>query len=98
MKRWFAVLAVLALVAAACGDSDDEATPTPTTAATPETAAPEPDITEAPAAEGTVADLAITEVVFGDHVTITNLGAAPVSVDSDSWPAASYSGVSRSRR
>ncbi len=86
MKRWFAVLAVLALVAAACGDSDgDDTTPTtaaPTTeAATPETGAPEPDISDEPAEEGSVTDLAITEVVFDDHVTITNLSDAPVSVD-----------------
>ena len=87
MKRWSALLAVLALVVAACGDSGEDTTPTtaatPTTvAATPETAAPEPDITDAPAAaEGTIADLAITEVVFGESVTISNLGTGPVSVD-----------------
>ena len=86
MKRWFVALAVLALVAAACGDSDDgddaETPTTTTTEATAETAAPEPDITEAPpAVSGSPSDLAITEVVFGDHVTITNLGDAPVSVE-----------------
>ena len=35
--------------------------------------------TESPV-EG-VADIAVTEVVFGDHVTVTNLGAGSVSLD-----------------
>ncbi len=92
MKRWISLLAVLALVAAACGGDDDGADtttqPTPTTtttvAATTTTEAPTttsaPPTTQAPAA-GSTADLAITEVVFGDHFTITNLGDAPVDVD-----------------
>jgi hypothetical protein len=81
MKRWLLLLAVLALVAAACGDSDEgDAAPT-TEAATAETGAPEPDITEEPAAAGSVTDLAITEVAFDGQITITNLGDGVVSVD-----------------
>ncbi len=80
MKRSFAILAVFVLVAAACGDSDDGDT-TATDAAVQETGAPEPDTSEPAVASGSVADLAITEVVFGDHVTITNLGSDAVSVD-----------------
>ncbi len=82
MKRWMLVIAVLALVAAACGDSDDSGDePATQDTAAPETAAPEPDVTDAAVASGTAADLAITAVVFDDHVTITNLGSDPVSVD-----------------
>ena len=92
MKRWFALLAVLALVAAACGstNNDDAATTQPaptTTQPAPTTTQPAPATTQPiptttqPPAEGSVADLAITEVVFGDHFVITNLGEAPVSVD-----------------
>jgi hypothetical protein len=97
MKRWLIALVVLGLVAAACGSDDgdgDSTTAAPAAVAT--TAAPDapaatdppaetqpPAATEAPApaAEGTVADLAITEVVFGEHVTITNLGDSTVNID-----------------
>ena len=92
MKRWFSLLAVLALVAAACGGDDGAASttqPAPTTtqpAPTTTTTQPAPTTTAAPSttqapAGGSTADLAITEVVFGDHFTITNLGDAPVDVD-----------------
>lgn len=97
MKRLLVLLAVLALVAAACGGGDDEADttqpasgttqPAPTTTqAAPTTTQPAPtttvaSTTSAAPAAGSTADLAITEVVFGDHVTITNLGSAPVNVD-----------------
>lgn len=74
MRRWLGVLMVVAVVTAACGDSDggEEGT-------TP--GAQEPDSTNAAMAQGSVADLAITGVVFGDHVTITNLGDDAVSVE-----------------
>ena len=39
---------------------------------------------EPAAASGSTADLAITEVVFNDHLTITNLGSA---VGAGLWPA-----------
>ncbi len=92
MKRWFSLLAVLALVAAACGGDDGAASttqPAPTTtqpAPTTTTTQPAPTTTAAPSttqapAGGSTADLAITEVVFGDHFTITNLGDSPVDVD-----------------
>ena len=91
MKRWLSLLAVLALVAAACGDGDDGVAattqPAPTTTQpAPTTTQPAPTTTAAPTTtqappEGSTADLAITEVVFGDHFTITNLGAGPVDVD-----------------
>ena len=92
MKRWFSLLAVLALVAAACGGGDDDtattqaavattqAAPTTTTTQPAPTTTAAPPTTDAPAA-GSTADLAITEVVFGDHFTITNLGDSPVDVD-----------------
>ena len=31
-------------------------------------------VTTEPPVEGSVADIAVTEVIFGDHVTVTNLG------------------------
>ncbi len=94
MKRWFSLLAVLALVAAACGGGDDgeSATTQPaptTTQPAPTTTQPAPTTTQPapttttttqPPATGSTADLAITEIVFGDHFTITNLGGAPVDV------------------
>lgn len=92
MKRWFSLLAVVALVAAACGGGSDggasattQAAPT-TTQPAPTTTQPAPTTTQAttttqPPATGSKTDLAITEVVFGDHFTITNLGDAPVDVD-----------------
>lgn len=94
MKRWFSLLAVLALVAAACGGGDDGASattqPTPTTTQpAPTTTQPAPTTTQPatttttttqPPATGSTADMAITEVVFDDHFTITNLGDAPVDV------------------
>ena len=94
MKRWFSLLAVFALVTAACGSGDDGASvttqPAPTTTQqAPTTTQPAPTTTQPapttttttqPPATGSTADLAITEVVFGDHLTITNLGDAPVDV------------------
>ncbi|MEE8332173.1 MAG: hypothetical protein V3R84_10430 [Acidimicrobiia bacterium] len=70
MRRYLGVFMVVAMAAAACGDSGEESA-----------GAQEPDSTNAATAQGSVADLAITEIVFGDHVTITNLGDAAVSVD-----------------
>ena len=75
MKRWFILIAVLAMIAVACGD-DDSAPMT-----TEETGSTEPDDSGSGVASGVPSDLAITEVVFGDHVTITNLGTDAVSVD-----------------
>ncbi len=84
MKRWFSLLAALALVAASCGGGSDGGA-SATTQPAPTTTQPAPTTTQAttttqPAATGSTADLAITEIVFGDHFTITNLGGAPVDV------------------
>ena len=77
MRRSIAIAAAMALIVAACGDSGDTAEgPTAT-----ESGTQEPSITDPDTAQGSVADLAITEVVFGDHVTITNLGSSAVSVE-----------------
>ncbi|NND12916.1 MAG: hypothetical protein HKO10_03050 [Acidimicrobiia bacterium] len=39
------------------------------------------DTTPSPTGGGAVGDIAITAIEFGSHVTLTNLGADPVSVD-----------------
>ena len=84
MRRLSVVLAVAVLVLAACG-SDSDGSPEvtePDVQQSSTTGAQEPDINEDPATTaGGQGDLAITEVVFGEHVTITNLGSEPVSVD-----------------
>lgn len=75
MKRWMVLVAVGMLVLSACSDSDDAES-----GSTAPDGSQEPAISDAPTAGGSVADLAITEVVFGDHVTVTNLGADAVSL------------------
>ena len=92
LHRWMATAAFVALAAAGCGSDAAETTrPAPTNAqasvTTSETTQAAPDTTvttsEPPdvSEEGSATDLAVTEVVFGEHVTITNLGGGSVNVD-----------------
>ena len=78
MKRYLLVITALSLLAGACGDETDAAN-APTT--TQEEGSTEPDNTEPARSSGLSDDLAITDVVFDDHVTVTNLGPDAVSVD-----------------
>lgn len=83
MKRLLVVIAVSALAATACSsdnNSDGDLAAVDETIAE-DAGTQEPDIDEPAFASGGTADLAITEVVFDDHLTITNLGADAVSVD-----------------
>lgn len=84
MRRQTATkLAILAagllLVAAACGDDADTtaATAPPTTAAEPTTTL---DSGRDDVGEGTIADVVITDVVFDQHVTLTNTGSGTVDI------------------
>ncbi len=95
LVRLVAVLAAVVLIAAACGDDDgsapdDTATTTAASAdgdqagtgqadATTSSAAPTTTAT-IPATGEPIGSLAITEVVFGEHVTITNIGAEAVDL------------------
>ena len=93
MRCWLVLVTLIAATVAGCGDDaaivpDQSASPPTTTAASSSpsstsssapTSAP-PVTTESPV-EGSVTDIAVTEVVFGDHVTLTNLGAGSVSLD-----------------
>lgn len=74
--------AVTTTAAAEAPAATDPPTETQPPATNPPATSP-PAGTEAPAG-GTVTDLAITEVVFGDHVTITNLGDGTVNIE-DLW-------------
>lgn len=92
LDRWKATVTFAILVAAGCGGDAPETTPpastnaeAPVTSSETTQAAPDTTVTtsEPPAAsvEGSVTDLAVTEVVFAEHVTITNLGGGSVNVD-----------------
>lgn len=84
MRRWIAVATMVIASAASCGDDDsiasDETTTTRSTTTTAETTTTPPPTTAQPVV-GSVADIAVTEVVFGDHVVLTNLGQGSVSLD-----------------
>lgn len=73
MKRLFMVIVASALVAGACGSDTTSDT----------TSVPRPEVTSDSGviASGGPEDLAITEIVFDDHFTITNLGSEPVNVE-----------------
>ena len=93
MRYRIAVAVFAAAAISGCGDdasvSIDQPKPAPTntegsssepsSSSTSSTSAPPAFTTSAP--EGSPADIAVTEVVFGDHVTVTNLGAGSVSLD-----------------
>jgi hypothetical protein len=80
MSRLILTVAVLALLAAACSSESDDAAATPV-ASDPTAPSDAPPTTDAASPGGGVTDLAITEVVFGDHVTITNVGTETITID-----------------